>query len=67
MNEKIGLDYILNGSRHTISEIHTVRVDLLTVRVDRVVVNPGFDFLTIFWEGWWMTFVKFLNPEMRSF
>ena len=67
MNENIGLDYILNGPRHTISETHVVRVDPQTVRVDRVVVNLGFDFFTIFWEGWWMAFVDLLNSEMSPF
>ena len=61
--KKIGMDYMSNGPRFTISETHAVRMDPQTVHVDRVVVNPGFDFLTLFWEGWWMAFGELLSPK----
>ena len=63
MNEKIRLDCIFNGPRHAISETYAVCVDLQTVSVDRAVVNPSFDFLTLFWEGWWMAFGELLSPK----
>ena len=67
MNEKIGLDCILNGPSPTFSVTHAVRMDPYAVCVNYDEMKPGFNLLTLFVEGWWEAFGTFLNPETNSF